>query len=173
VKLYVQEEHSSRVRDFVNNHPKPFQTTSLCFAEAISVLKRKWMKKELSIADYLEAIRRITVDGWGRAIDVEDFGLFDPFKQKDLERLVTDYGIDLSDALQLLTILYGKYSVLTGESKSVLVTADFGLAEPGPINAIRSGCFPTTASFYSARNLAVVNSRDQPPSALIHYHQCH
>jgi hypothetical protein len=30
---------------FVNQHPKPFQTTALCFAEAMNVLKAKWLKK--------------------------------------------------------------------------------------------------------------------------------
>jgi predicted nucleic acid-binding protein len=128
VKLYVDEEHSLRVRAFVDRHPQPFQTTSLCFAEALNVFKRKWLKETLTLDQYLYAVHRLTVDAWGNAIQVEDFGTADPFLHQELARLAGVYHIDVGDALQLLTILKGNYSRLVGESRSVLITADRGLA---------------------------------------------
>src|SRR5258708_36380060 len=79
VKLYVDEPHSDVVRAFVNEHPKPFNTTSLCFAEAFTVFKRKWLDKDLTTEAYLTATSRLRVAAWGNEIEVHDFGLMEPF----------------------------------------------------------------------------------------------
>jgi len=85
-KLYVDEPHSETMRAFLNAHPKPFQTTALCFAEAMNVLKRKWQRKQMPNDRYLEAVRHLTIDAWGKVVEVQDYGVFDPFIQNDLGR---------------------------------------------------------------------------------------
>jgi len=137
VKLYVVEPHSDVVRAFMNAHPKPFNTTSLCFAEALNVLKRKWLKKELTTDAYLKATHRLTVAAWGKEIELQNYGLVDPFVHNDVERIVQAHNIDVSDALQLLTLLKGRHSVLVRESASVLITADTGLATAAAAEGVR------------------------------------
>jgi hypothetical protein len=44
-----------------------------------AVLKRKWLKKDISIETYLKAVQLLTVDVWGGAIESQDYGLRDPF----------------------------------------------------------------------------------------------
>lgn len=136
VKLYVDEPQSDVVRAFVNAEPKPFQTTTLCFAEALNVLKRKWLNG-LSTQAYLNAVHHLIVDAWGNAIEIQDFGLLDPFVESDIDRMVTAYVIDVSDALQLLTIAKGVHSIFVGESRSVLITADARLAQAADSEHIR------------------------------------
>ena len=92
-----------------------------------SVLKRKWLKKDITIDVYLDAVHHLTVDAWGEAIEIQDFGLTDPFLQQELNAIVSEDNIDVSDALLLLTILNGPHSGLVGRSSSVLITADDGL----------------------------------------------
>jgi hypothetical protein len=52
----------------------------------------------------------------------------DPIIQKDVEKIVQTHGVDLSDALQLLTVLKGRHSGLVHRSLSWLITGDKGLA---------------------------------------------
>lgn len=128
VKLYVDEPRSAEVKSVFYSQPKPFNTTPLCLAEAFSVLKRKWTKKELATDAYLEAANNLTVAAWGQEIEVQDYGFIDPFVQKEVEKIVQTHNVDLSDALQLLTILKGRHSGLVNQSLSWLITADKDLA---------------------------------------------
>jgi predicted nucleic acid-binding protein len=128
VKLYVDEPYSDGVRAFMNAHPKPFNTTSLCFAEAFTVFKRKWLDKDLTTEAYLNATSRLRIAAWRKEIQVHDFGLMDPSIQAEVDEIVASHHIDVSDALQLLTILKERHSGLVHQSASVLVTADKGLS---------------------------------------------
>ena len=51
----------------------------------------------------------------------------------EVEAIVKKYQIDVSDALQIVTIKKGEFNKFIGESQSLLITADEGLA-----NAARS-----------------------------------
>jgi predicted nucleic acid-binding protein len=124
VKIYVDEPHSPDVRSVFYSQPKPFNTTPLCLAEAFSVLKRKWTKADLTTDAYLEAANNLTIAAWGQEIEVQGYGFLDPFIQKDAEKIVKTHGVDLSDALQLLTILKGQHSGLVNQSLSWLITGD-------------------------------------------------
>jgi predicted nucleic acid-binding protein len=44
------------------------------------------------------------------------------------ERIMAEHELDFVDALQLVTVLRGKFSVLVGDSASLFVTADHDLA---------------------------------------------
>jgi predicted nucleic acid-binding protein len=47
----------------------------------------------------------------------------------EAEDLARQHGVDLSDAFQIITVRNGKFKNWAGESKSVLATADRGLAD--------------------------------------------
>ena len=55
-----------------------------------------------------------------------------------MEEIARDKKLDLSDALQLYTILNGKYSHLGPESASILITADKELAKAAKAMGIRA-----------------------------------
>src|SRR5204862_6246491 len=101
--------------------------------------KRKWMKSALTVNEYLEAIHDLRIAAWGNEIEVQEYGLADPFIQKDVDRIVQTYRIDVSDALQLLTVLHGPHSGLVGPSASVLVTADCAWRRPRQPRVFASG----------------------------------
>lgn len=137
VKLYVDEPQSAEVRSVFYSQPKPFNTTPLCLAEAFNVLKRKWTKGELTTDAYLAAANKLTVAAWGQEIEVQGYGFIDPSIQKDIEKIVQTHGVDLSDALQLLTILKGRHSGLVNQSLSWLITGDKDLTAAAIANGVK------------------------------------
>lgn len=114
-----------------------FCGTSLCLAEALSVLKGKWVHNRISDEHYFAATRRLIIDAWGKRIEVDDIGLFTPDGLASVEAMAKKHSLDLSDALQLVTILRGRYSVLGPRSASVLITADTKLAAAASSEGVR------------------------------------
>lgn len=104
--------------------------TSLCFAEALGVLKAKYFHKQsITEKGYLNRSYLLTVWVRDRRIKLDEVPLTGPEVFGEVEAIVKRYQIDISDALQIVTIKKGKYYNLAGESKSLLITADRGLAE--------------------------------------------
>lgn len=136
VKLVVDEGDSMPIRDFFNSNPN-FCATSLCLAEALGVLKGKWGQNRITDDQYFKATRALIIDAWGKRIEIDDIGLFTPSGLTAVEGLAQKHSLDLSDALQLATILGGKYSVLGPDSASVLITADAELAAAATVEGIR------------------------------------
>jgi predicted nucleic acid-binding protein len=127
VKLYVDESDSQPMRNFFRNRWH-FCATSLCLAEALSVLKSKWMRKAITTDEYFQLTGRLIVDARSKRIEINDVGLVTRSVHAEVEGMAKKYRLDLSDALQLVTILKGRYSTWGPESRSVLITADAGLA---------------------------------------------
>lgn len=136
VKLVVDEPDSRAVRDFFRASTN-FHTTSLCLGEALGVLKGKWSRGEISNEAYYAGTRRLIIDAWGQRIALDNVELLDPMMHSEVEAMAKKYGLDLSDALQLVTILKGRYSVLGPNSSSALITADKGLAKAAEAERIR------------------------------------
>ena len=132
----VDEANHEPVRTFFQTNTN-FGATSLCLVEALSVVKAKWTYGHISEANYFDAARRLVIDAWGKKIEVEDIGLFSPEGLNAVEALAKKHTLDLSDALQLETILRGKYAHLGPNSASVLVTADRKLATAAEAEGIR------------------------------------
>lgn len=137
VKLAVDEPHSDKVREFVNQRTN-LHTNFICYAEAFGALKLKWMKSKgaITFETYFAMVRRL-ISGVRNRFEFDEMELLSPTVQGDIERLGNDHKLDLSDALQLVTILTGTYSHLGPHSATVLVTADFGLAEAARQNGVR------------------------------------
>jgi len=135
VKLVVDEGDHLPVRQFFHSNVN-FAATSLCLAEALGVIKAKWSHGRISEDQYFAATRELVIGAWGKRIEVNDVGLFTPQGLAAVEALAKKHGLDLSDALQLETILHGRYSHLGPNSASVLVTADARLARAAQAEGI-------------------------------------
>jgi hypothetical protein len=105
--------------------------------EALGVLKGKWAHGRLTEDEYHVATRKLVVEAASKRIEVDDVGLFSFEGLKAVQALAKKHSLDLSDSLQLETILRGKYSHLGPNSASVLVTADGGLAAAARVEGIR------------------------------------
>jgi predicted nucleic acid-binding protein len=126
VKLVLDEPNSDIVREFVRRNTN-LCTTSLCYAEAFGVLKRKWLERRLTIGDYYGAARKLARDVVNK-MRLDEVEWVVPSMQDKIEQLGTRHNLDLSDALQLATLLYGTFSYMGPNSTPVLITADKDLA---------------------------------------------
>ena len=137
VKLVVDEGDHEPVRSFFHSNTN-FFATSLCLAEALGAVKAKWTHGRITEGQYFLCTRTLVINAWGNKIEVEDIGLFSPGGLTAVEALAKKHTLDLSDALQLETILRGKHSHMGPNSAPVLVTADAKLAKAAEIEGIRS-----------------------------------
>jgi predicted nucleic acid-binding protein len=128
VKLFVDEENSDILREYYNAH-STYSTTSLCFSEAIGVLKVKWLyRKEITHEQYLDAMNDLMACFAYEAIRIDEIEIKDRAVFKEVERLSECYALDISDAFQIYTLKTGFFSILTGDSKPILITGDTNLA---------------------------------------------
>lgn len=137
VKLVVDETDSQRLREFFRGNTN-FHATSLCLGEALGVLKGKWARRDISDDVYYSATRRLVIDAWGKRIGLDSVELLDPKMHSEIEAMAKKHSLDLSDALQLVTILKGRFSALGPNSAPVLITADKGLATAAAAEGIRA-----------------------------------
>ena len=130
-KVFSNEPGSDVVSEYFRTHATKY-TTSFCFYEAMNVLKGKWKHKRLLTLDqYLDAAFRLTAWAWYgvSSSKIKDLAFTDPqtfFKARDIAHR---NQLDLSDAFQILSVKEGYFSVLVGDSATMLVTADKELAE--------------------------------------------
>ena len=136
VKIVVDEGDHDAVRSFfVANFN--LGATSLCVMEALGVLKGKWTHRRISDDIYFGATRQPVRYVSGRKIEVEDIDLFTYQGLDAVQARAKKHHLDLSDALQLETILRDTYSHLGPNSASVLITADAGLATAAAAEGVR------------------------------------
>jgi predicted nucleic acid-binding protein len=142
VNIYVDENGSQRLREFFYSDTN-FRTTWLCLAEAIGILKSKWVGNQskdiatkIESEKYFEATRLLIIN-WRNRIESGDLGLVNPSFPLRVEQIAEKYDLDYSDALQLLTLKCGEYSFFVRESASVLITADKELASAAASEGIR------------------------------------
>jgi predicted nucleic acid-binding protein len=129
VKLIVDEPNNSRLKEYFNKS-HVFRMTSLCFAEALGVLKVKYLyRKEITEKGYLRRSYLLTVYLREGRIKLDEVPLTDATTFDDVEEIVKKHQIDVSDALQIVTLKKGRYRSFVGESQSLLITADADLAK--------------------------------------------
>lgn len=135
VKLVVKEPGSELIRRRISEKAGNY-ITALCLAESLGVLKRKRLRKELSEQDYFAYCYMLLAHLRGHSLRLDDVDLsnFETFSRA--EGLAKKYGLDLSDSVQLVSILHGRLAIFAGESKATLVTADAELAKA----AAAEGC---------------------------------
>jgi predicted nucleic acid-binding protein len=126
VKLVLKEHGSDRLLEHFNPTGS-FFITSFCLFEALGVLKRKMLKNEIVPDHYFKSCFLLLnhVQLKRLRIDEPEISSYETFGKA--EKLARQYSLDLSDALQLVGLKYGKFSHFVQESKPVLITADGAL----------------------------------------------
>jgi predicted nucleic acid-binding protein len=136
VKLVLKEHGSDRLLEYFNPAGS-FFITSFCLFEALGVLKRKMLKNEIVSDHYFKScflllsylhLKRLR-------IDEPEISSYETFRQA--EKLARKYSLDLSDALQLVGLKYGRFSHFVQESKPVLITADAALEAAAQSEGLR------------------------------------
>ena len=130
IKILVNEKDSSSVQDYFHNGRNCFRMTSVCFAEALGVLKAKYFnRKDISEKGYLNRSYLLISLVRDKRILVDEISLSDPKIFNEVESVVKKYNIDISDAFQIVTIKKGRFSRFVDESQSLLISADSDLAK--------------------------------------------
>ena len=137
LKLYVQEDGSDELRTYWNREPTKF-TTSLCFYEALTLLKVcHFYRKILDV----EAYKKATLDlcAWFGVIskDIPEPNFLSPAVFFAAQRTAERYKIDLSDAFQIHTVKEGFFSHLSADSRTILVSADRDLVKAARAEGLR------------------------------------
>jgi predicted nucleic acid-binding protein len=114
--------------------------TSLCFAEALGVLKRKMARKELSREQYFGACYLLIahLTGAPLRLHLDDTININLETFTEAETLAQKHELDLSDALQIITVKHGKFKKWANESKTVLATADGDLEKAAEKEDLRA-----------------------------------
>ena len=128
VKLVIREPGFNQLNNYFANNS--FSITSFCLFEAFGVLKRKMLKKEISREHYFFACYMLISYLEGKRSRIDDEPKFDSVETfMRVQTFAENHGLDVSDALQLLSVKYGKFCKLAKESKTVLITSDQSLAK--------------------------------------------
>jgi len=75
------------------------------------------------------------MSGW--KLQIDDLELLDPRFSGEAERLINAHSIDFVDAIQIVTLLQGRYRGLVEGSQSILITADKELAKAARFEGAR------------------------------------
>ena len=129
VKLYVKENGSEILNQYFRDEATRY-ATPICFYEALSVLKVKWLyRKEISRDEYLSASFSMTAWFSVSSHVLKDIDFLSPYVFRDVRSIAERHSLDVSDAFQILSVRDGYFSGLMDDSRTVLVTADEALAE--------------------------------------------
>jgi predicted nucleic acid-binding protein len=142
VKLFIDEPGSDALRAYFSKEKESnfYYMTSLCFAEALGVLKvRYFNKKVISDEEYLFACDQLLGYAKGRIIEIEDIEIKDRMVFTEVENLIrkNNMSIDLSDAFQIVTVKRNYCSRFKSDSKPILITGDGPLAKAAEMEGIR------------------------------------
>jgi predicted nucleic acid-binding protein len=133
VKLLVKEHGTEVIEHYMAaENTSSFQVTSLCFAEALGVLKAKYLAEDrpdhIDQETYLtgaDALRAYIASGRIELVDVDiaDSAIF-----AEVEAIARTYQLDIVDAYQIVTVRKDYFSRFP-EAQPMLVTADRQLAK--------------------------------------------
>ena len=128
VKLLVNEPCSNTMRSYFKSRSN-FYITSICFAEALGVLKVKCVyRSEIDRETYFAACDHLMSLVSENNLHIDEISISDIKVFSEVERLSKKYSIDVSDSFQIYTLRQGMCSYFTGESQPFLITADKRLA---------------------------------------------
>ncbi len=146
VKLVLNENGSSELRRYFSQESN-FTVTSLCFMEALGVLKVKRFNREcISDDKYFGDCDELMARVSGGYIEIEDIEIKDRSVFGEVENLTRKYNngkpkdktIDISDAFQIVSVKRNYFSRFeNSESKPILITADSPLADAARTEGLR------------------------------------
>jgi len=144
VKLAIDEPGSQSVREYFCNTPNACLTL-VSFIEALGVLKRHWMDRWKD-PDYHRAVEHLVQWVYGGKPEIDNVSLSDPSIFNDVSNIAMKHNLDFADALQLSTILKGKYSPFLSGSKTRLISADKSLVSAARSHGIKTWCCSNDAN---------------------------
>jgi predicted nucleic acid-binding protein len=134
LKRYIDEDKSDVLRRYWDMEPTRF-TSSFCFYEALTRLKAHFRRRDPN------GYKKSTVDlcAWFSAMlrQTPELNFTSPEVFFNASRLAEKHALDLSDALQILTLQEGYYSRLINNSRTILVTADRSLVRAARAEGLR------------------------------------
>jgi len=137
VKLYIDEDRSDILRNYFHGESTKY-TTPFCYFEALSVLKAKrFFRNAMTADEYHKATFDLTAWFGASSTNLPDIKLTDPKVIPEVLALSKKHSLDLSDSFQIMSVKKGYFSVLSGQSKTILVTADAGLAKAAKSEQVR------------------------------------
>lgn len=137
LKLYVPEEGSDILREYWGSESTKF-TTSFCLYETLSLLKVCYFyRKTINLETYKNS--SLDLCSWFSAVSVNirEMPFLSPEVFFSAQKIAEIYNLDLSDALQLLSVKEGYFSQMSCKSKTILVTADKKLADAARTEGLR------------------------------------
>ena len=143
VKLVADDRDEEPGRDAVREYYRTnanMRATPYCVAETLSVFKRKFLQKRISRDEYKRYVKAFVHTIIGANLTIEEpqssewvgFGssILPILKLlSEAETLLDKYEIDFIDCVQIANILHGQCSPFSGDSRSILITADRDLAQ--------------------------------------------
>jgi predicted nucleic acid-binding protein len=135
-KLAVRERGSEVIEKYMTAEPtSTFYATSLCFAEALGILRSTYFHEGIDQETYSKAgdILRSYV---GDRIELADMDISDSEVFWEVEKMAKRSGLDIADAYQIVTVKKD-YFVRFPEAQPILVTADSRLAEAARKEGLR------------------------------------
>ena len=140
LRIHTDEVGSQVVREYVSRRP-PGYTTPFCFYEAMNGLKAKWKyKNQLTKEQYLLAAQRLTAWFEATSRHIKDLDFSDLLVFSRTREIADRHGLDLSDAFQIMSVKHGFFSVLVGDSATLLVTCDKELFAAARAEGVRCWC---------------------------------
>ena len=130
VRIFIEEEGSKELKKYFEMESN-FWMTSICFIEALGVLKKKCFYEKLIMKkEYLDACDELMVTIEEKIIRIDEFSITNSETFREVEKLVEQYEkIDVSDAFQIVSIKHSWLSKFTEIPQPVLITADKELAK--------------------------------------------
>jgi predicted nucleic acid-binding protein len=133
VKLLVKEDGSDVIEEYMSKeYTSAFKTISLCFGEALGVLKLKYVGRNrpdhIDLETYLtgaDELRAYVEDG---RINLVDVGMSDNEVFAQVEEIVRRHSLDVVDATLIVSVQGDCFSRLF-DAKPILVAADEQLAK--------------------------------------------
>ena len=147
VRLVLHEDGSTALRRYFHQETN-FIVTSLCFAEALGVLKVKRFHREcISDEEYFYGCDQLMAYASDNSvIEIEDIEIRDRSVFDEVERLARKYNegkskdktIDISDAFQIVSVKRNYFSQFRNtDSKPILITGDRSLADAARLEGLR------------------------------------
>lgn len=136
VKLVRNEVGSSELKTYISEN-SAFWTTSLCFGEALGILKvEHFYRKNISEKKYLAGLD-VLVSYLKQKISIQEVNYNDLNIYSQIEETIKKHSLDFVDSMQLVTLTEGFPSVFDGESKTIFITGDKKLAKAAKSRGIR------------------------------------
>jgi len=159
-KIFSKEDDWREIDEYImRNNSYHCWITEFVYFEVLNVLKLKWIRGDIDKTAYHSGIYEFNswIDEGLIQID-SDFDMKERKHFTTLREIVDQHDIDYSDALQILTVLEGRWKGKRYECTTVFVSADAGL-----VKAAR--CYDLRVWHYGKEHPPTIAQQNGPDNA--------